>query len=109
VKFLVDNQLPLALARFLSEKGFNCQHVQDVGLDEAGDAVIWARAESEGMVVVTKDEDFVFLASRAGQSARVVWVRMGNCRNDTLLDAFGQLLPQIVEALDTGNRVVEIR
>ena len=28
---LVDNQLPLALARFLATNGWECTHVQDVG------------------------------------------------------------------------------
>lgn len=34
---LVDNQLPVALARYLVANGWVCIHVRDVGLDEAGD------------------------------------------------------------------------
>ena len=29
---LVDNQLPLALARYLAANGWGCAHVQDVGI-----------------------------------------------------------------------------
>ena len=29
MKLLVDNQLPLALARFLAANGFECLHVQN--------------------------------------------------------------------------------
>jgi len=35
---LVDNQLPLALARYLAANGWECAHVQDVGLDAVEDA-----------------------------------------------------------------------
>jgi hypothetical protein len=41
MKFLVDNQLPLALARFLSANGIESQHVLDIGLDAASDQTIW--------------------------------------------------------------------
>ena len=37
MKFLVDNQLPLALARHLDALGAPCQHVSDVDLDHATD------------------------------------------------------------------------
>jgi predicted nuclease of predicted toxin-antitoxin system len=33
MNLLVDNQLPLALARFLAANGFDCRHVQDIGMD----------------------------------------------------------------------------
>ena len=32
MKFLVDNQLPTALAQYLRERGFDCQHVLEAGL-----------------------------------------------------------------------------
>jgi predicted nuclease of predicted toxin-antitoxin system len=41
VKFLVDNQLPAALAHHLTSRGADCQHVLDAGLAEATDAEIW--------------------------------------------------------------------
>jgi predicted nuclease of predicted toxin-antitoxin system len=63
VKFVVDYQLPPALARFLETQGHIASHVRDLGLKTAGDAVIWRRAESEDLVVVSKDEDFFFMAT----------------------------------------------
>lgn len=41
MNFIVDNQLPLALARHLAAAGLACIHVQDVALDTVEDAVIW--------------------------------------------------------------------
>ncbi|MGA2986172.1 MAG: DUF5615 family PIN-like protein [Terriglobia bacterium] len=37
MRFLVDNQLPLALARFLAARGCDCEHVMDVGLGSASE------------------------------------------------------------------------
>ncbi len=55
---LVDNQLPMALARHLSALGCECIHVRDVGLDEATDHSIWEYAKERNLAIVTKDEDF---------------------------------------------------
>ena len=38
MKFLVDNQLPIALARWLASRGDECQHVLDLGMESASDA-----------------------------------------------------------------------
>ena len=40
MKFLVDAQLPPALARWLREQGYDAQHVEDLGLRDAEDRVI---------------------------------------------------------------------
>jgi predicted nuclease of predicted toxin-antitoxin system len=55
---LVDNQLPLALARYLAANGWECTHVQDVGLEAAEDRTIWQYAKERGLTIITKDEDF---------------------------------------------------
>ncbi len=110
MKLLVDNQLPSALARFLSANGFECQHVLDIGLGAASDQIIWEYAKKEGQVIVTKDEDFAQLADRQTTiPPQVLWVRLGNCRKAALLKAFADILPQIREQLQEGHAVVEVR
>ena len=52
--FLVDNQLPTALARFLASRGINCQHVLDIDLGGASDAAIWEYANRNDCVVISK-------------------------------------------------------
>lgn len=109
MKFLVDNQLPLALARYLSTQGHECWHVLDLGLEEANDITIWRWASAEGTVLISKDEDFFHLANQPNVNVQLVWVRLGNCRTQTLLAAFDSLLPQLITALQAGARVVEMR
>jgi predicted nuclease of predicted toxin-antitoxin system len=87
----VDAQLPPDLARYLREQGHE------------------ARAVREQTVVVTKDEDFAqrVLASRKAAPV-VVWLRVGNCSNRALRTWFAPLLPKIVEAVQQGERLVEV-
>lgn len=61
MRLLVDAQLPPALARWLSERGHQTMHVLDEGLLGASDRQIWQYAASDGVGIVTKDEDFVHL------------------------------------------------
>ena len=58
MKFLIDAQLPPALARWLREAGHEASHVEDDGLRDAEDGAIWAHALKTGAIIVTKDEDF---------------------------------------------------
>ncbi|MEO6595478.1 MAG: DUF5615 family PIN-like protein [Planctomycetota bacterium] len=108
MRFLVDNQLPLQLARHLGQRGHEATHVTEVGLDDASDAAIWLWAGQQDRVVVSKDEDLFFLANRPNDSGRLVWVRLGNCRKGSLLDAFDRTFDTIVAAFDAGQRIVEL-
>jgi predicted nuclease of predicted toxin-antitoxin system len=109
VKFLIDNQLPAALAGMLVSRGFEARHVLDVGLEGASDIQIWKHAEANTLVLITKDEDFPRLASLPGARVQVVWVRLGNCRTKSLLAAFDSVLSKMQAALQAGDLVVEIR
>ena len=107
--FLVDNQLPQALTRFLVSRGHEAKHVLDLGFDEASDSAIWKYAEENHCVIVTKDEDFFSLSLQGATENQVVWVRLGNCRTPALLAAFENALPKLMQALQQGDRVVELR
>ena len=109
MKFLVDHQLPPALARFIATQGHQAEHVRDLGLMEADDTVIWRHAVARGVVIVSKDEDFTYLAGLPGGTGKLVWVRLGNCRKGVLLEAFRVQLPRIVSELETGIQIVELR
>ena len=109
-QLLVDNQVPVALARFLHANGLESIHVQDVGLEAADDRSIWHYAMERNLTIVTKDEDFQALANRQGRiPPQVVWVRLGNCRKPALLEAFSRILPALRESLAAGDAAVEIR
>ena len=109
MKFLIDNQLPAALARHLRNRGCDCQHVIDVGLSSASDLDICRYAEAQDRIIISKDEDFLYLARKPKAKIRLLWVRLGNCRTAFLLAAFDRLWPAIESCLKAGDKIVEIR
>jgi predicted nuclease of predicted toxin-antitoxin system len=109
VKFLVDNQLPIALSRFLSSRGLQCKHVQDFGWGSAPDQTIWNYACADSWILISKDEDFFYLSLASDHAARLIWVRIGNCRTQFLLNQFSASWTIIEEALLRGERVIELR
>jgi predicted nuclease of predicted toxin-antitoxin system len=108
MKFLVDNQLPLALAAHLRGLGHDCVHVLDLKFDEADDRRLWSFCAGEQRILISKDQDFVFLANQPLDGGRLLWVRVGNCRNRALLETFSRAHTAIVEAFNSGQRVVEL-
>lgn len=109
MRFLVDNQLPPALARFISEDlQSEAVHVMDIGLRNGTDADVWAYASRNDLVLISKDEDFVTLYSKTA-SARLLWVRLGNCRRVFLLKVFNEQWSRILGRFENGERFVELR
>lgn len=106
MRWLVDNQLPPALARFLVDQQHDALHVTEVGLGSAHDHALWKWAAHERRVLISKDEDFVPLAHQPSSSGQLVWVKLGNCRRVTLIAAFEQSLPTVLTALESQQRVV---
>jgi len=109
VRFIVDNQLPVALSEYLRERGFDCSHVVEAGLGEALDREICQYAELESRIIITKDEDFFYLAKQPEARIRVIWVRIGNCRTSVLLSAFQRSWAQIESCLEAGDVIIEVR
>ncbi|MFC4725732.1 DUF5615 family PIN-like protein [Glycocaulis abyssi] len=106
--FLVDVQLPKALARWITEQGAEAVHAHDVGLGRATDHEICELAQTQGRIIVTKDADFLGLSLRFDPAIRLVWVRMGNVSTNALLDRFSTAWPQIRTALNSGEAIVEL-
>ena len=109
MKFIVDAQLPPALAIALTAAGHDAEHVEDAGLRHASDSVIWEYALTSGRAIVTKDEDFASRLLVAARCPQIVWLRVPNCSRSQLLRWMLPELPQIVRALEQGNNLFEIK
>lgn len=105
----MDTQLPAALARWLSSQGFDAVHVLDRDLACHDDRSLWDFAISESRIMISKDEDFFNLAHRTGDGGRLLWLRVGNCRKQFLIDAVQKMMPAIEAAFQEGQRIVELR
>jgi len=107
MRFLVDAQLPPAFCRWLAERGHDAVHVMDLGLLAATDQEIAARAEEDGLILVSKDEDFLIL--RLPDRFPFLWLRCGNSTNRALIAWLSPRWGQIEGLLEGGERMVEVR
>jgi len=107
LRFLVDAQLPPALARRIESLGHSAEHVADCGLTTAADDAIRSYATKTGAAIVTKDEDFA-VRRVLQEGPAVVWIRIGNTRRAELLRRIEADFAAIVAALERGETLVEI-
>jgi predicted nuclease of predicted toxin-antitoxin system len=109
VRFLIDAQLPPALARWLAVRGHIAEHVADLGQERAPDALLWAYAVSVNAVIVTKDEDFAVRRALAANGPQIIWLRIGNTRRVPLIEWFEAAYSQCLAAVERGEPIVELR
>ena len=108
MRFLVDAQLPPALARWLFANGHEAEHVADREMQAASDAAIWDYALASSAAIVTKDEDFAQRKVLTGDGPAVVWIRLPNTRRRDLPAWFESVLPDVLAALGRGDTLVEV-
>jgi len=109
MNFIVDAQLPPALATWLIAKKHAAQHVLDLDLTGADDVAIWEVAVRQRAIIVTKDEDFAERTNRTSSGPPIVWLRIGNSTNRTLISWLEPRWPTVVQLLNDGDRLVEVR
>ncbi len=109
MKFWLDAQLPPSLAAWMAQQfSVEAQALRDLGLREAADIEIFQAAKQPGVVIVTKDRDFVELVQRMGAPPQVLWLTCGNLTNTHLRQLFVRTFPQALQLLTEGEIVVEI-
>lgn len=104
MRFLVDQNLPTALARWLDVEGHRAEHLKDIGLSGADDRTVLDAAIRREAVLITKDADF----TRGEGGIQVVWVRIGNTTRPHLIDIWQRVWPEVIAALESGERLVEL-
>jgi predicted nuclease of predicted toxin-antitoxin system len=82
--------------------------LRELGLRDAADAAIFQEAQKPGIVIVSKDSDFVELVSRYGPPPQLIWVTCGNVTNRQLQVVFNKTFSSSLELLAAGQVIVEI-
>ena len=75
----------------------------------ASDISICRYVEAQERILISKDEDFLYLSNQPTFKIRLVWIRLGNCRTAALLAAFDRFWPTIESCFAAGDKIVEIR
>jgi predicted nuclease of predicted toxin-antitoxin system len=107
VRFVVDEQLPESVARWLVDQGHDAEHVRTIRMKSASDQTIWDHALATQSVIVTKDRDFVEWSIARSPIATVLWLRFGNLKRSILLERLESVWPRTLASLEAGALVVE--
>jgi predicted nuclease of predicted toxin-antitoxin system len=105
--FLIDAQLPPSLGAALRNGGCEAVHVADLGLLTATDQQIWDEAISRAAVLVTKDRDFPLFRAARNAGPAILWIRVGNTDNQSLIAQILRSLPAIINAVERSETVIE--
>lgn len=106
MKFLIDAQLPARLAELLDRTGHEALHTTELpDGNRSTDSQIALRADADGRVVVTKDQDFRDSHLVAGTPRQLLIVATGNITNDALLSLFEHHIDAIVSAFEETDFV----
>jgi predicted nuclease of predicted toxin-antitoxin system len=106
MKWIVDAQLPLKLARFLRDRGYDTLHTRDLPMgNKTPDAYISNLSVQEQRIVITKDSDFVesFLLNKIPY--KLLLISTGNITNVELEAIFQRSIQQIESLFDNYDYI----
>ncbi len=102
MKFLVDAQLPVRLARFLESVGYNTIHTKDLPNKNAtSDTEINAVSIRDNRIVITKDSDFLNSFLTVKEPYKLLLITTGNINNLELEALFTANLQSLVELFNS--------
>jgi len=109
VTIWLDAQISPLIALWMRMRfDLDAHAVRDLGLRDSEDSDIFAAARAPGVVVMTKDSDFLDLLQRHGPPPQVIWLRCGNTTNARLKQLLTHALPDVLPILASGEPLVEI-
>ena len=108
MRFLVDAQLPLRLARSLAASGHDVVHSSQLpDGNRTPDSALASLADSDDRIVMTKDRDFEVSHLVRQQPRRLLLITTGNIANNDLLDLVTRNLT-LIEGAFEGADFVEL-
>ena len=100
MKLLFDENLSPKLPRLLATFFPDSMHVRECGLLGLPDEDVWEYARANNFIIVSKDSDFQQRSLLYGHPPKIVWLRIGNCTRQQLVQLI-TVHEQDIHALDT--------
>ena len=105
----VDAHLSPAIATWMTNTfDVTALSLREIGLRDAEDSEIFEASRAQGVIVMTKDSDFVDLVDRLGSPPQIIWLTCGNTSNARLREILTETLPEALQILKAGEPLVEI-
>ena len=108
MKFIVDEQLPGSLVKWLCEQNIDAIHATSLGTgDKISDLEICKKSILEERVVISKDIDFLNRFLLKNEPWKLIYVTTGNISNRDLLSLFQNNFKQLSKMLE-HSAVIEL-
>jgi predicted nuclease of predicted toxin-antitoxin system len=105
MKLLFDENLSHKLPALVGSSFPDSHHVRTVGLKGSTDEQIWKYAQSNGFAIISKDKDFYERALFYGSPPKFIWLRLGNCTRDDVLNLINRRVKEI-EVFETSQESI---
>lgn len=92
---LLDENIAARLVEALADRYPGSLHVAHLGLAAAPDRAIWEYARDHNLVLVSKDQDFLRFSVLYGPPPKVIWLRLGNCSTDEIIQLLNRRQSEI--------------
>ena len=84
MKLLFHENLSPKLPHLFAAQFPGSAHVRECALKGHTDEEIWDYASANGFTIISKDSDFSQRSLLSGTTAKVIWLRIGNCTREDL-------------------------
>lgn len=84
-RLLFDEQLSEDLCKAVADIFPDSLHIRLLGYGGAADSTVWGLARAQGCLLVSKDDDFHRLAVLRGAPPKFLWIRLGNCATEDIV------------------------
>lgn len=110
MKIWIDAQLSPSIAAWINRSfpDLQASSVRSLGLRDATDVQIFQAAREAGVILMSKDADFIRLLEQYGPPPHVIWLTCGNTSNSRMREVLATSLPQALDLLARGEPLVEI-
>lgn len=110
MKFLIDNNLSYKLVDSLEKLSIEAEHVKNVLSVHATDIELWHHAYENGMLILTKDNDFNELSQLLGCPPKIIHLICGNKNTEFITNLLSSKQVEIKDFVenDTENCLLKI-
>jgi len=106
-RFIVDEDLPIALAEMLKRKGHWAEHVCHAGLRGADDLTVFKHAQLQKAILITADKGFSDIRRfPIGSHYGIIVLRLKRRKRIEILQRFCQVLSQLKGRSLQGRLIV---
>jgi len=103
IKFYTDEHIPKAVVKGLRQRGADVLTVAEVGMLGASDEAHLRKAQGEGRVIFTQDDDLLRLAATGAEHSGIVYTPQHASIGEVIYGLM--LIYQVMESEDMENHV----